>query len=168
MDSEKVFTAANSTFKNSNQKYVYYLATVKSWLDCSTRSFFSTRRPPLWFLPMLGLSWERRCSDPTKQITTGGLKCSNNLLEHIFFTKNPLSSQTKPHQGRKNSQLICENLPMIGQNTEWPNCIWDVDMISSYGNRRTPETPISFSVLSWDIMLLYRHIKLDRSIGAGK
>ena len=34
-------------------------------------------------------------------------------------------------------------------------------MIPSYGNRRTPGTPISFSVLSWDIMLLYRHIMMS-------
>ena len=76
---------------------------------------------------------------------------------HTCRWKNKRTKQSLKGRRVGNSQLICENLPMIGQNTEWPNCIRDVDMISSYGNRRTPGTPISFSVLSWDIMLLYRH-----------
>ena len=40
-------------------------------------------------------------------------------------------------------------------------------MILAYGNRETQGNPISRSDLSWDIIALYQHINLDRSIGAG-
>ena len=41
-------------------------------------------------------------------------------------------------------------------------------MISAYGNRRkTQGTQFRAQDLSWDIIVLYRHINLERSIGTG-
>ena len=53
-------------------------------------------------------------------------------------------------------------------NDEWTKFTRRLNMISAYGNRRkTQGTQFRAQDLSWDIIVLYRHINLERSIGTG-